>query len=66
MQARVMAGSIDIHDGTKVQTCAPCQIQFVRDRKEPGRRLSARSCALAKKWRNRMPKSSHSSRSPSN
>ena len=24
----------DIHDGTKVQTCAPCQIKFVRDRKD--------------------------------
>lgn len=23
----------DIHDGSKIQTCAPCQIQFVRDRK---------------------------------
>ncbi|HQR88372.1 MAG TPA: hypothetical protein PLH31_03730, partial [Caulobacter sp.] len=24
----------DIHDGSKVQTCAPCQIKFVRDRKD--------------------------------
>ena len=24
----------DIHDGSKIQTCAPCQIQFVRDRKK--------------------------------
>ncbi len=23
----------DIHDGSKVQTCAPCQIKFVQDRK---------------------------------
>ena len=23
----------DIHDASKIQTCAPCQIQFVRDRK---------------------------------
>ena len=43
----------DIHDGTKIQTCAPCQIKFVRDRKEidPDFRTLVR---LAKKWRNRV------------
>ena len=43
----------DIHDGTKVQTCAPCQIKFVRDRKDidPDFRTLVR---LAKKWRNRV------------
>ena len=41
----------DIHEGSAIQTCAPCQIQFVRDRKEqdPDFRTLAR---LAKKWRN--------------
>lgn len=43
----------DIHDGTKVQTCAPCQIKFVRDRKDkdPDFRTLVR---LAKRWRNRV------------
>ena len=43
----------DIHDGTKVQTCAPCQIKFVRDRKDkdPDFRTLVR---MAKKWRNRI------------
>jgi tRNA nucleotidyltransferase (CCA-adding enzyme) len=43
----------DIHDGTKVQTCAPCQIMFVADRKDedPDFRTLVR---LAKKWRNRV------------
>ncbi len=43
----------DIHDGTKVQTCAPRQIKFVRDRKDkdPDFRTLVR---LAKKWRNRV------------
>ena len=43
----------DIHDGTKVQTCAPCQIKFVGDRKDkdPDFRTLVR---LAKKWRNRI------------
>lgn len=31
---RAMAGS-SIHDGSKIQTCAPFQIKFVRDRKNP-------------------------------
>lgn len=41
----------DIHDGSKVQTCAPCQIKFVRDRKnvDDDFRTLVR---LAKKWRN--------------
>lgn len=41
----------DVHDGSKVQTCAPCQIQFVRDRKAQDKdfRILVR---LAKKWRN--------------
>lgn len=43
----------DVRDGTKVQTCAPCQIKFVSDRKEgnPDFRTLVR---LAKKWRNRV------------
>jgi hypothetical protein len=43
----------DIHDTSKVQTCAPCQIKFVRDRKDvdPDFRTLVR---LAKKWRNRI------------
>lgn len=43
----------DIHDGSKVQTCAPCQIKFVSDRKgvDPDFRTLVR---LAKKWRNRI------------
>lgn len=41
----------DIQDGSKIQTCAPCQIKFVRDRKnqDPDFRTLVR---LAKKWRN--------------
>lgn len=41
----------DIHDGSKIQTCAPCQIKFVRDRKDqdPDFRTLVR---MAKKWRN--------------
>ena len=41
----------DIHDGSKVQTCASCQIKFVSDRKaiDPDFRTLVR---LAKKWRN--------------
>lgn len=41
----------NIHDGSKVQTCAPCQIKFVRDRKtvDGDFRTLVR---LAKKWRN--------------
>jgi len=41
----------DIHDGSKVQTCAPCQIQFVRDRKNVDGDFRT-LVRLAKKWRN--------------
>jgi hypothetical protein len=42
----------DIQDGSKIQTCAPCQIKFVRDRKnqDPDFRTLVR---VAKRWRNR-------------
>lgn len=43
----------DIHDGTKVQTCAPCQIKFVRDRKDKDSDFRT-LVRLAKKWRNRV------------
>lgn len=41
----------DIRDGSKVETCAPCQIKFVRDRKnlDGDFRTLVR---MAKKWRN--------------
>lgn len=41
----------DLTDGTAIQTCAPCQIQFVRDRKaiDSDFRTLVR---LAKRWRN--------------
>lgn len=41
----------DIRDGSKVETCAPCQIAFVYERKkvDPAFRTLVR---LAKKWRN--------------
>ena len=41
----------DIRDGSKMQTCAPCQIKFVRDRKnvDDDFRTLVR---MAKKWRN--------------
>jgi hypothetical protein len=41
----------DLHDGSVLQTCAPCQIKFVRDRKnrDPNFRTLVR---MAKKWRN--------------
>lgn len=42
----------DVHDGTKVQTCAPCQIKFVRDRKNQDSDFRT-LVRLAKKWRNR-------------
>ncbi|MFZ2996371.1 MULTISPECIES: CBASS oligonucleotide cyclase [Sphingobium] len=41
----------DIHDGSKVQTCAPCQIQFVRDRKNQDGDFRT-LVRMAKKWRN--------------
>jgi len=43
----------DIHDNTKVQTCAPCQIKFVRDRKDADGDFRT-LVRLAKKWRNRI------------
>lgn len=43
----------DIHDNAKVQTCAPCQIQFVRDRKDVDGDFRT-LVRLAKKWRNRV------------
>ncbi|MBK8198185.1 MAG: nucleotidyltransferase [Acidobacteria bacterium] len=41
----------DIHNGSKVQTCAPCQIQFVRDRKNQDGDFRT-LVRMAKKWRN--------------
>lgn len=41
----------DIHDNTKMQTCAPCQIKFVRDRKNVDTDFRT-LVRLAKKWRN--------------
>lgn len=41
----------DVHDGSKIQTCAPCQIQFVRDRKKQDGDFRT-LVRMAKKWRN--------------
>ena len=41
----------DIHDGSAIQTCAPCQIQFVRDRQDLDSDFRT-LVRLAKKWRN--------------
>jgi hypothetical protein len=41
----------DIHNGTKIQTCAPCQIKFVRDRKDADSDFRT-LVRLAKKWKN--------------
>lgn len=41
----------DIRDGTRVHTCAPCQIQFVRTRKEADTDYRT-LVRLGKKWRN--------------
>lgn len=41
----------DIHDGSKIQTCAPCQIKFVRDRKNQDSDFRT-LVRMAKKWRN--------------
>lgn len=41
----------DIHDGSKIQTCAPCQIKFVRDRKDQDADFRT-LVRMAKKWRN--------------
>lgn len=41
----------DLRDGSRTQTCAPCQIQFVRDRKARDKDFRT-LVRLAKKWRN--------------
>jgi tRNA nucleotidyltransferase (CCA-adding enzyme) len=41
----------DIHDGSKIQTCAPCQIKFVRERKKQDSDFRT-LVRMAKKWRN--------------
>jgi hypothetical protein len=41
----------DLQDGSKMQTCAPCQIKFVRDRKNRDKDFRT-LVRLAKKWRN--------------
>ena len=41
----------DLQDGSSVQTCAPCQIKFVRDRKDRDQNFRT-LVRLAKKWRN--------------
>jgi hypothetical protein len=41
----------DLRDGSKVQTCAPCQIQFIRDRKACDKDFRT-LVRLAKRWRN--------------
>lgn len=41
----------DLQDGSRMQTCAPCQIQFVRDRKSRDNNFRT-LVRLAKKWRN--------------
>ncbi len=41
----------DLRDGSVMQTCAPCQIQFVRDRKSRDKDFRT-LVRLGKKWRN--------------
>jgi tRNA nucleotidyltransferase (CCA-adding enzyme) len=41
----------DIHDGSKIRTCAPCQIKFVRNRKDQDSDFRT-LVRMAKKWRN--------------
>lgn len=41
----------DTHDGSKIQTCAPCQIQFVRNIKNQDSDFRT-LVRMAKKWRN--------------
>lgn len=41
----------DIHSGSKMETCAPCQIQFVRTRKDQDNHYRT-LVRLGKKWRN--------------
>ena len=54
----------DIHDGSAIQTCAPCQIKFVRDRKNQDR-ISAPWCGWPRSGAT-TPNSSRSSPSSSN
>jgi hypothetical protein len=41
----------DLQDGSKLETCAPCQIKFVRDRKNKDKDYRT-LVRLTKKWRN--------------
>lgn len=41
----------DIHDGSKIQTCAPCQIKFIQERKKHDNDFRT-LVRMAKKWRN--------------
>lgn len=41
----------DLQDGSKLETCAPCQIKFVRDRKSKDKDFRT-LVRLTKKWRN--------------
>lgn len=41
----------DLQDGSKLETCAPCQIKFVRDRKNKDKDFRT-LVRLVKKWRN--------------
>jgi hypothetical protein len=41
----------DLEDGSKLETCAPCQIKFVRDRKNKDKDFRT-LVRLVKKWRN--------------
>jgi hypothetical protein len=41
----------DVHDGSRMQTCAPCQIQFVRTRKTQDKDFRT-LVRMGKKWRN--------------
>lgn len=41
----------DLRDGSKMETCAPCQIKFVRDRKNKDKAYRT-LVRLLKKWRN--------------
>jgi hypothetical protein len=42
----------DLQDGSTMQTCAPCQVKFVRDRKNQDKDYRT-LVRLGKKWRNR-------------
>src|SRR5580704_16198900 len=41
----------DLQDGSRMETCAPCQIKFVRDRKDKDKNFRT-LVRLLKKWRN--------------